>query len=310
MTRQRTFWIALIAVGLLLAAGLALGAVSGFRGAFDLSGGAIIRYENPAGVTQSDVAAALQKAGIEAQSILMGSSTQGGKITRADVLVQSRDQSGAFEALKAAYPTAQIGEPEPVATETPAEDGDETESEETTTPVVENLSEVETISAAYAPSTLVMCAVWIAVGLIAACVYMLIRFGWQASVSALVIALVDVCFAVGAVLCARIHLNMGIFPAALLIVAYSIANSAAFFNAFRGPRKQAKNADNWLEKGTAQSRFRLGVLGVFGAVLLAVVTILGYETIATFALPAVLGVAFGVFSNRCMTPALYGMLHK
>ncbi len=300
MTRQKTFWIALAAVAVLAAIGAVMHFASGAN-----AGAAMLRYQNPAGVDAKAIGDTLAQAGVTVQSIEAGSSTKGGTLDRVEIRVSADDGQKAFDALKTAHASALIGD---VVPESDAPD--DGTGAAATPEAVERLYEAEAVGVDYPARTLVLSALWIAVGALVACVYMVIRFGWQAGVSAFVMAAIDVAFVLGVTWIVRTPAGVRLLPVAAMIAVYSFVNSAALFDAFRALRKQAAKTEDWQESGVAQTKFRAIALGVFGVALLIAVAIFGYQGLMSFALPAMLGVAFGTFSTRHMTPALYHMLAK
>lgn len=277
MKTNNNFRIALIAIAILIVAGIASALVMGL--ALDTSAGAasIVTVDFGKNFELNDVQKALSDKGVKGAQIVKSTASDAAGAFKAVVRTKAAAGPSAEEALKAAFPDATV-------------------------------SSAQSIEASYSPALWGSGALWLGIGLVAAALYVYVRFGWQSAVSALAIAVIDLALAIAVSMLVRVEFGVGILAAAAFVTIYSLVNSTLLLDGYRALRKAAKNAPE--QDPLSAARFRCVFFGLAAGAMLLLIAFMGGSTLQGFAIPALFGVAASTCTCLFVTPQLYLGLAK
>ena len=167
------------------------------------------------------------------------------------------------------------------------------------------------------------CLVCMAITVIFLLVYITLRFrkigGFSAGVTAIVALIHDVLIAFFLFVICGMSINDVFIAVILTILGYSLNSTIVIYDRVRenkrklGPKASFEDLMN-LSLNQTLGRTLLTSLTTFLAlvVVLVVAVLFNIDTVVTFALPMMAGVAAGCFSSQCIAPNLFAMwqIHK
>lgn len=178
-----------------------------------------------------------------------------------------------------------------------------------TTPVVnEDVSTISKNRAAAQTKTALIAA---AVAIVLMLVYITIRFKQIASGLASVICLffnLFIMFTFYSVF--RWEMTLDIIPACLTILGYSINATIVIFDRIRENFKDAASFDDAANRGVHSTLLRSINTTITTLITIALVYILGVESIKAFALPLIIGIIAGLFSSVFLSAPIWSVLRK
>ena len=148
-------------------------------------------------------------------------------------------------------------------------------------------------------------AVGIAVALIL--IYITIRFEWLSGICAVLALIHDVFIMVSVYAIFRVPVNASFIAVVLTILGYSINNTIVVFDRIRENKKlsETESTEDIADKSVSQTLGRSVNTTLTTFVVVAVLYVLGVDSIKEFALPLMVGIVCGAYSSVCLTGALW-----
>ena len=142
-------------------------------------------------------------------------------------------------------------------------------------------------------------------------VYITIRFEIRSGLAAVVCLVHDLLVMLSFYVIFRISLNMNFIAAALTIIGYSINATIVVFDRIRENVKRTGGQENFsavVDRSISQTLRRSLGTTVTTVLPIALLLILGVDSIRNFALPILVGVVSGCYSSVCVAGPLWNLL--
>ena len=154
-------------------------------------------------------------------------------------------------------------------------------------------------------------AVGIAVALML--VYITIRFEFLSGLSAIIALIHDVLIMISVYAIFRVPVNASFVAVVLTILGYSINNTIVVFDRIRENRKSAGNNESFADttdKSIKQTLGRSINTTITTFVMVAVLYVLGVDSIREFAFPLMVGIIGGAYSSLFIVSPVWAMLKE
>lgn len=151
-------------------------------------------------------------------------------------------------------------------------------------------------------------AVGIAVALIL--IYITIRFEWLSGICAVLALIHDVFIMISVYAIFRVPVNASFIAVVLTILGYSINNTIVVFDRIRENKKlsETESTEDIADKSVSQTLGRSVNTTLTTFVVVAVLYVLGVDSIKEFALPLMIGILAGAYSSLFIVSPLWAMM--
>jgi preprotein translocase subunit SecF len=134
---------------------------------------------------------------------------------------------------------------------------------------------------------------------IAISIYIWFRFEWQFGVGAMLSTLHDVITTIGLFSLFQIEFNLTTLAAILTIAGYSVNDTVVIYDRVRETMQRHKSLDftTLINRSLNETLSRTVITGVTAIFALAVLAVLGGETLFPFSVSLIFGIVFGTYSS-------------
>ncbi len=141
-------------------------------------------------------------------------------------------------------------------------------------------------------------------------VYITIRFEFLSGVSAIIALIHDVLIMISVYAIFRVPVNASFIAVVLTILGYSINNTIVVFDRIRENKKTAQNHSfgDIVDRSIQQTLGRSINTTITTFVMVAVLYVLGVDSIREFALPLMIGILGGAYSSLFVVSPVWAML--
>lgn len=153
-------------------------------------------------------------------------------------------------------------------------------------------------------------AVWaVVIAVVLMLVYITVRFEFLSGLSAIIALIHDVLIMIAVYAIFRVPVNSSFIAVVLTILGYSINNTIVVFDRIRENQKLAKKESfaETVDKSITQTLGRSINTTITTFVMVAVLYVLGVESIKEFAFPLIIGIIGGAYSSMFIVSPLWAM---
>lgn len=306
VTKRRLIWL-LIPVAIILV-GIILVSTIGFNLGIDFTGGTVINVipndinisdENNYNQVKGDIEEVLNEFGLKSTQFQIVENDQGTAVS-----VRFQDKAGADEKEMNTLINEQVI---PALYEKFGMD-------KTNDRFANFVQASDRIGATSSSELLLKALIAIMSSVVLILIYIAIRFEVASGLSAIVALFSDVLVTCSIVLMCRIQINTTFIAALITIIGYSINNTIIIFDRVRELRKLDENKGKTNEEianmAVSHSFARTLNTTITTLIAVALLAIIGVQSVREFIIPIIIGLLSGVYSSLFLSPNLWALMYR